>query len=97
MKSIIINPIDVHLFSSTSAMSSNAKVAIIPPTTENTIRIQNKRSVSFFVADLSSNPCSASLEDGSGGVSDSVGGVSDSVGGVSDCVGGVSDSVGGES
>ena len=61
MKSIIMNPIDVHLFSSISTISSNAKVAIIPPITANTIRFQNSLSVSFFVADLSSKTSTVCL------------------------------------
>ena len=83
MNNIIMNPIDVHLFSSISTISSNAKVAIIPPITANTIRIQNSLSVSFFVADLSSKSstvCLVSFGDILG-VSGSVGGVSGYVGG----------------
>ena len=53
MNNIIINPIDVQRFSSTSAMSSKANVAMTPPMFATAILNQNKRSVSFFVADLS--------------------------------------------
>ena len=53
MNNIIINPLDVQRFSSTSTMSSNANVAITPPMFARAILNQNKRSVSFFVADLS--------------------------------------------
>ena len=53
IKSIIIKPIDVQRFSSTSAISSNANVAITPPAIATAILNQNNLSVSFFVADLS--------------------------------------------
>jgi len=53
INSIIIKTIDVQRFSSTSAISSNANVAIIPPAIAVAILNQNSLSVSFFVADLS--------------------------------------------
>ena len=53
INNIIIKPIDVQRFSSTSAISSNANVAITPPAIATAILNQNSLSVSFFVADLS--------------------------------------------
>ena len=53
MNNIIINPIEVHLLSSTSAITSNTNVAITPPIIAKDIRIQIYLSVNFFVADLS--------------------------------------------
>ena len=53
INNIIIKPIDVQRFSSTSTISSNANVAITPPAIAVTSRNQNNLSVSFFVADLS--------------------------------------------
>ena len=53
-------------FSSTSAISSNANVAITPPAIATAILNQNSLSVSFFVADLSIGSSA-----GSGLVSDS--------------------------
>ena len=66
INSIIIKTIDVQRFSSTSAISSNANVAIIPPAIEVAILNQNSLSVSFFVADLSIGSSAGSGVDSAG-------------------------------